>query len=116
MLSTKSRANCIRSCALEWRRKALQNPLTRNEWVKSMLFKHTVENEDSELGLEESIKKMDSKSHVEVIGWTKQQALKIIESKNINKYRRKLLHLSPHCIISTKALGAAFLSKMAADN
>lgn len=50
MLSTKSRANCIHSCALEWRGKALQSPLTGNEWVKSMLFKHIVENEDAELG------------------------------------------------------------------
>ena len=81
-----------------------------------MLFKRIVENEDAELGWEERIKRTDLKSHVEVIEWTKQQALKIIQPKNKNKYRRKLLHRSPHCVISTKALGAAFLSKMAADS
>lgn len=116
MISTKSRASCISSRALERRGKALQNPLARSVWVKSMVFKSIVENEDAELGREGRVKRMDSKSHVEVTEWTKQRALKIIQSKNKNKYRRKLLHCSPHCVISMKALGAAPLSKMAADS
>lgn len=78
MLSTKSRANCISIHALEWRGKALQTPLARTMWVKSILFKRFVENEDAELGWEERVKRMDSKSHVEVIEWTKKQALNII--------------------------------------
>lgn len=85
-------------------------------WVKSMLFKHIVKNEDTETGWEEKVKRMHSKSNVEVTEWTKQQALKIIQPKNKNKYRRKLLHRSPHCVISTKALRAAFLFKMATDS
>lgn len=116
MLSTKSRTNCICSHALEQKGKALQNPLPRGVWVKSMLFKHIVKNEDTETGWEEKVKRMHSKSNVEVTEWTKQQALKVIQPKNKNKYRRKLLHCSPHCVISTKALRAAFLFKMATDS
>lgn len=81
MISTKSRANCISSRALEQRGKVLQNPLTSSVWVKSMVFKCIIENEDAELGWEGRVKRMDSKSRVEVIEWTKQQALKIIQPK-----------------------------------
>lgn len=81
MTSTKSRGNCISSRALEQRGKALQNPLARSMWVKSMVFKCVVENEDAELGWEGRVKRMDLKSHVEVIQWAKRQALKIIQPK-----------------------------------
>lgn len=78
----ESRDNYIFTHALEQKGKVLQNPFDRNVWVKSMLFKHIIENEDAELGWEERVKRMDSKSHLEVIEWTKQQALKIIQTKN----------------------------------
>jgi len=114
VLSTKSRANCISSRALERRGKALQNPLSRSMWVfntKPMVLKCTAENEHAELGCKGRVKRMGLKSHVEVIAWTKQQALKIIQTKNKNKYRRKLLHCSPHCIISKKLWELLFFPK-----
>lgn len=62
VLSTRSRTNCVCSHALEHREKTLQNPPPRGMWVKSMLCKHFVKNEDTRQDGKKGLKECTQKA------------------------------------------------------